>query len=530
MISDKEKFFWLKCIGIVYAISLIVFSFYTTTFFFGNHDFYYMRFGTNIGQGIWEGRITQFILHSFLFDGQILPILYSFISLAFYTLATVLLAKIWRLPQNYIIVVLFSLIIVLNPYILSHLYYTFISISIMLWHLFVVLGLYFSLSKNIWLSIMLWIIALLGYSPVINMIVTLIVASLIIDFLIGNLSYKELLKKYYPVCLCALASGLIYFIVFEILKSYDIVQSFMYNTQILSIKDILLKFLNNPIIGFKILLFPTPFCSNIFALTLQGIVVLYIIYAYKKQKMIIASILLYILLLAMLTSAYISPHNVFYMYRINLFSVPYVIALLFAVTMSCNIKFVKNFAYLCSVVLIFTFCNSNFATQKIWYLGNKQDEYKMDRIRNDLLPQIDFNKKYRLYSIGGLYGRKKFADIAEYRLNYLKLYSEYYSYGYYLQPFFDSSLFFTEKYNPIWGNLFILNVHPVVVLNNEFLDDEQKNYAESFSKQIPFDTSGIYNWLISPKKRSVYVDKEDIFIYLDENIEQYNVIMKYFNF
>ena len=43
MISDKEKFFWLKCIGIVYAISLIVFSFYTTTFFFGNHDFYGMN-------------------------------------------------------------------------------------------------------------------------------------------------------------------------------------------------------------------------------------------------------------------------------------------------------------------------------------------------------------------------------------------------------------------------------------------------------------------------------------------------------
>ena len=134
MLQQIDKNFWFKCFGVVYAITLIVFSFYAITFFFGNHDFFYMRFGVNLTQGFWEGRFTQFILHELLFNRQVLPILYPLFSLAFYSLTSILLAKIWNIPQNKIVVTLFALLIALNPYILSHLYYTYLSISIMFWH------------------------------------------------------------------------------------------------------------------------------------------------------------------------------------------------------------------------------------------------------------------------------------------------------------------------------------------------------------------------------------------------------------
>ena len=264
MISDKEKFFWLKCSGIVYAISLIVFSFYTTTFFFGNHDFYPMRFGVNFDHSFWEGRFTQFILNTLLFDGQILPILYSLIGFAFYSLASILLAKMWSLPQRKIIITSFSLLITLNSFILSHLYYVYISISTMFWHLFVVLGLYLALNRKKISPLFMWTIALLGYTPVINMIFTLIVASIIIDFLINDLSYKKLCKKYLSVILCALASILIYFVIFKVLQYTGIINNHMYNTQLLSFNNILDKIFNNLDKTICVLLFPAPFSSNFF--------------------------------------------------------------------------------------------------------------------------------------------------------------------------------------------------------------------------------------------------------------------------
>ena len=368
----------------------------------------------------------------------------------------------------------------------------------------------------------------MGYAPVINMIFTLIVASLIIDFLINDLSYKKLFNKYYPIILCAFASVLSYFVIFKILQATDVISSAMYNTQTLSLKDILYKIIYTLGTPINVLFFPAPFCSALFSYFLFGLVLLYIVVAYKKKKLIISLLLLFVLLIAMLTSSYISPNNIFYTYRINLFSVPYVIALLFAITVLCNIQIVKNASLICVVALILIFCNANFSTQKIWHLGNKQDEYAVDRIKNDLLKQIDFNKKYRLYSVGGLLGRRKFANITHYKEEYNELYREYYAYEYYIYPFLESSLFLSEKYNPIYGNLFIINGNTIPLLNNEFLTKNDQRKYELFSKSIPFNTENIRKWLIDPEKSKVFVYDENILIYFSENIEQYKVLMKHF--
>ena len=527
--EDKiEKNFWLKCFGIVYAISLIVFSFYTITFFFGNHDFYPMRFGVNFDHSFWEGRFTQFILNTLLFDGQILPILYSLIGFAFYSLASILLAKMWSLPQRKIIITSFSLLITLNSFILSHLYYVYTSISTMFWHLFVILGLYLALNRKKISPLFMWTIALLGYTPVINMIFTLIVASIIIDFLINDLSYKKLCKKYLSVILCALASILIYFVIFKVLQYTGIINNHMYNTQLLSFNNILDKIFNNLDKTICVLLFSAPFSSNFFPYFLSVLISLYIVVAHKKKKLFMSLLLLFALFIAMLTSAYISPYNIFYTYRINLFSVPYVIGLLFAIAVLCNSKLIKNIAFVCVIALILIFCNANFTIQKIWHLGNKQDEYSADRIKNDLLTQIDFNNKYRLYYIGGLSGRKKFADITYYRAETYDLYKEYYSFEYYLGSYLESSLFLTEKYNPIYGNLFIINGLTISIINNEFLTKEEKTKYEQFSKNVPLNKEVIRQWLINPKKDRVFVNDENIFIYFNENYGHYKIIMNYF--
>ena len=168
-----------------------------------------------------------------------------------------------------------------------------------------------------------------------------------------------------------------------------------------------------------------------------------------------------------------------------------------------------------------------FDGQKIWYLGNKQDEMAMDRVRSDLLEQINLDDKYRLYVVGELLGRQKFTNIKNYKNLVNQPSSEYYSFAYYLGPFIESSLFFSEKYNPIYGNLFILNGNTIPMLNNEFLSDAERKKYKSFSKTVSINRNKVRKWLINPKKDRVFVNDENIFIYFNENYGHYKIMMKY---
>ena len=131
---EKNKF-WFKCWGGVWGVLTLVFSFYMIVFFFGNHDYRFMRYGVSLSSGVWEGRFTQFVLPYFLFQGQVLPVISVVIGFAFFAAAAVLLAKWYALQKRYVTVVLFALIIVLNPYLLSQLYYAHSIISILFWPL-----------------------------------------------------------------------------------------------------------------------------------------------------------------------------------------------------------------------------------------------------------------------------------------------------------------------------------------------------------------------------------------------------------
>jgi hypothetical protein len=155
-------------------------------------------------------------------------------------------------------------------------------------------------------------------------------------------------------------------------------------------------------------------------------------------------------------------------------------------------------------------------------------DYLICDFTSDLLKQINLDDKYRLYVVGELLGRQKFTNIKNYKNLVNQPSSEYYSFAYYLGPFIESSLFFSEKYNPIYGNLFILNGNTIPVLNNEFLSDAERKKYKSFSKTVSINRNKVRKRLINPDKRKVLVDDENIFIYLSNNHEHYKIIMNYF--
>lgn len=65
--------FELKCAGVVWLILAAVFLTYWSSFFLGNHDFRFMRYGVPLEAGVFEGRFTQFLPSWLLTGGHILP-------------------------------------------------------------------------------------------------------------------------------------------------------------------------------------------------------------------------------------------------------------------------------------------------------------------------------------------------------------------------------------------------------------------------------------------------------------------------
>lgn len=99
-----------------------------------------MRYGVPLEAGVFEGRFTQFLPSWLLTGGHILPAFNVLLGFAFFALAAVRLAEWYGLSERYRDVLPFTLLIVLNPYVLTQLYYVHQILSIFVWHFLCVWG------------------------------------------------------------------------------------------------------------------------------------------------------------------------------------------------------------------------------------------------------------------------------------------------------------------------------------------------------------------------------------------------------
>ena len=539
---QTDNFFWLKCFGVIYAISLMVFSFYTTTFFWGNHELHLLKFGTIVDQGFGEGRLTQFLLPTILFDNHILPIIGLLIGLVFFVLAVIILANMWKIPKNTFCVVSFALLIIITPYTMSQLYYVHTISSIFFWHLMVVLGFYFinksfdhsklSIYNKI-IATTLWLFAISGYIPAIQMILTLMFSFVIKD-IINGCKIRVILKKYFIISLCICCALMFYLMIIYYLRTISYIGKDTYNQRHLPILDIALKlcdFWDKP---FTIFTDIFPYCTIIVNIMFLLLFMLFIVLCIKNGRYVVILPII-LLFYAMFACAYISSIDIFDTYRINMFSVPYVIAFFYSFVLKNKYTWIKNIGYLAVSIVIFMFSLSCFETQKIWHLGNNQDEKAIERIRQELFKQIDFNKRYRLFIVGNLYGRAKFANKITFSRWQKEKYREFFTYQYYLSHYFSSGLFFTENSNPIYADVFYAfdgfdyenNDRIVLFTNNEYYTHEELvNYA--FIANYRYIKQDMVNKLSARKNEKLILSDSDIVIYLSDDAFTEKIILYFF--
>jgi len=526
----------------VFGILSVVFSFYITGFYFGNHDYQYMRYGMPLGAGAWEARVTQFVPYWLFSSGQILPIFNALLGFMFLSGAVVLLARWYELPEKYSIVLIFSLLVALHPYHLTQLYYVFIATSIGLWHLFAVIGVMtawqFVFEKKIkWaiLSVFFLLTALLGYASVLQLIFVILIGKFLLslgtEFQTARKEHR--LKKYWlQYILTALFLSVVVLVIYggiiHVLKTYHIIDAGMYNTQVLTAAEITYKLKTFWYLPFKGLMLEMPYCSPFLSRTILVLMIALVLLAAFLSggwwMLLLMTAGIAGLIFTMFVTTYVSPWAAWSMMRTNVYSVPYFLAIMYAILCVSGRQFLKNLGSLFAVTMIICFANADFNAQKVWALGRMQDEKVADRVRERLLPQIDVNKHYRMVLMGSFYGASKFADKMNIDEEKREIYREIYGWGLYLNKFASSGLFLYEPNNPIWADVWFLGPWLVSNVANDTLRAQDMISVKMFSKKFGADKDKIWVAVDKmrpyPYKNFYYIGEKDIILMLGR--EPYN--------
>ncbi len=524
----KQNYFWLRLFIFVWVALAITFSFCNMTFFVSNHDYLYLRNGMALNSGVWEGRLSQFVFPWLLSGNQILPIINMFMSFAFYAAAAVSLAWFYGLEKRLYKAIPFVLLIVLNPYILSQIFYTYTILSIGCWHFFAVLGVIL-IYRGVWerrfmdigWGIACLILCLAGYAPSSQLIATAFVGKFLLDVIQKRRNIRVLLKGYIQCALAVLLACGIVFLLIHTLKERGLVFN-MYNVRILAFGDMFLRLVTHFFEPWKVMFTPMPHCPAYFPL----LIILLFAVALTAQrawqdKLTFAGCVL-LLGVTMSFCSWISQAVIFRYYRINSFSYPYVVALMFAVVLLKGEKWQCNLAWGVVLLMLHFFIRADFMTQKVWYLGSQQDARIIERIRKDVLPQMVPNRGYRLATLGELNGQAKFAQ-KKLLPNYFDYMREYGYYASYLPIFFSHAFFITESDNPIIGDAnFFCCTELMYLNNNEYLSRSERVEQEQMLYNKPSDVKAVYNALelmsVFPHEKYYFVGRKDIILRLGDDL------------
>lgn len=488
--TSKDYQTWL----ISYVLINLTFLYHSLNFMWGNHDVEFIKNKLSLTSGLFEGRFTQFIPYCLLTDGQILPIINNLLGFAFLTIALWLLAKYWRLPQNTLTTVLFITFFATLPYTLSWLYFTFITISCLVWVFFIILGLYFSsyiyrekhkLALTLFATLCFYL-PLGGYPPVINTIFVCLCAEITITYAYCKTSIKEIIKIHKYTLLNILLAAILFKLTLWYIQPENV-----YNLETTPLLEIPQKILSVIKISFQQFILSLPYMEKNYKLMLCVLLIIsfttiLICSPDTKHRLIITVLIFITILSAAATTLLVTPHTE-YVARIDFYGLAFIYLFAAAILIHAKPPLAKSIFLIFMLILIPWNIINDYRAQKNWQQGFDAEFQILadisERIENH--PQFNPNRTYKFYQIG---------DISL-RHNY---YQNHYEYP---EPFLLSL-----PYLAMWQGANLIQYYSPY----NFIDKNQ--YIQ------PSDiTPEVYNFIMQqaqpwPHQNSVYINNQIILV------------------
>lgn len=414
LVPDRNDY---RILLLSFFIINLAFLFHTLNFMWGNHDVKFIREELLLSSGLFEGRFTQFIPYRLLTNGQILPVINNLLGFAFLTMALWLLAKYWNIPKTIWGYTVFICFFATQPYTLSWLYFTFITISCMLWTLLAVLGLYLSdfiqnSRKKFSLSIaavFCFYSTLGGYPPVINTFFVCLGGKIISSYIFENKTIKDIIAKQKYTLLNIFIAAALFKITLKLISPDN-----MYNLETESLAALPLKFLTTLKIAFSQFWITVPFMERGYKIVLLLLSLSAVVCALFCTRGKIRRITAFLLICGTiwataLTTFLVVPHTE-YVSRIDFYGFAFLYAFFIGILLTAPANLFQSIALVFAAVLLpLNFLNDALAL-KIWKQGFDAEFLILDNIaeRIENHPEFSPAKKYRFYQAGDIALRPKY--------------------------------------------------------------------------------------------------------------------------
>mgnify|MGYP007064798314 FL=1 len=364
-------------------------------------------------------------------------------------------------------------------------------------------------------------VSLGGYTAALELVLTIYAGKFWLDILRAEKSVKVIFRHYLKLGAGVMAALLCYAAVIWEMKRRNLIFLGMYNVQTLPLRDMPEKFLQRWHKPWEILYSVFPYEVPLAGYGFLLLAVAALAASLGRRKFLWGALCLIVSVYLAFFLAFITPHDFFDTFRIHFFSVPYLMAVLFAIAFSCGGNGSRNLALAAAAVMMCVYIRTDIYAQKIWLLGNRQDELYVERIKQDLLPRLKPGKKYRLTTLGGLYGREKFAGISTvYSLRTCERDRELFRAPMYFSVMFSSGFFLSEPESPIWGDAMYLGggifygITPENIMKGKRLDAEIFARTFGLDKEAQLDTLKIM--MPYPAADYCFIGEKDIFLMMPQ--------------
>lgn len=414
-----RKSFWL-----LFGLINLAFLFHTINFMWGNTDWSAVRTSVDIDESLSDGRFSAFWLQKLLFNGKILPVannLWSFLGLS---LAGVLLAIYWNLPQKTAPIVITGLLLAVTPYTMSWLYSAKNTLS-SLWLPALSLSALLladmktqsqnqTFAKNI-TSVMITLLVLGSYLPAINFIAVAIMGKVFLKTSYADISLKDAFLRVRQSLVNLTAAMMVYLLIMSLLKDSGVLADPHKLTAPLAAFWSNLPFLFRNAVSQFAVVFPFIDISYQFLFIVLTISAVFtVIFQAPSGKTAARSLFLipFIILAGKISILFTSnPADITtYSVHTSFYGLPILYALMFVTLIRLGGVYIRRFAYiLTSILILMSFVRVAYA-QKVWKFGWDAETKLAERIitRLEKLPEFDINRQYKLFQIGEMSLRKKY--------------------------------------------------------------------------------------------------------------------------
>lgn len=235
----KEYKDYIKTILIPLGVFGVLYLYMICNFWWGNHDWGYLKSGASIQSGLFEARYSQHLFTLLLLDAHILPVLIFFCGFLCICLQSILIGKYFEIEPKYWILI--ALFMGVNPHIYALLYYVYLFFPFMVWSLVGTSLLFLVEGRFRFYKVFLFVLGFVGvlgsYPPNLAFIFVLFVAKRIFYYIGQKETLKDIFfRMMFLVCMIIVSGG-IYKLIYNYLLSARYINTDMYNIKTKSLLD-----------------------------------------------------------------------------------------------------------------------------------------------------------------------------------------------------------------------------------------------------------------------------------------------------